>query len=159
MRSVQFDFFLSFFPVFFFFLIFLSVFSLTDIKNSQDGTGEGIIIFLVFHFQPLTNIHLVHRDFYHLFLLDLFVITRLMRLVLLRYLQFFCIFMDVIKSELLNLTFQNDIVRIWAHIKLSPFYYKVNTLTNWDLHPYPLLPICHTYQALSLAITNPLTVS
>ena len=59
------------------FFLFLSVFSLTDIKDPSDGTGEGIIIFLVFHFHPLTNIHLIHRDFYHLFLLDLFVITRL----------------------------------------------------------------------------------
>ena len=45
--------------------------------HKTGGTGEGIIIFLVFHFHPLTNIHLIHRDFYHLFLLDLFVITRL----------------------------------------------------------------------------------
>ena len=42
-----------------------------------------------------------------------------MRLVLLRYLHFICIFMDAIKSELLTLTFQSDIVRIWVHIKLS----------------------------------------
>ena len=41
------------------------------------GIGEGIIVFLVFHFHPLTNIHLVHRDFYHFFLINLFVITRL----------------------------------------------------------------------------------
>ena len=38
---------------------------------------EGIIVFLVFHSHPLTNIHLVHRDFYHYFLINLFVITRL----------------------------------------------------------------------------------
>ena len=31
-----------------------------------------------------------------------------MRLVVLRYLHFICIFMDVIKSELLTLTFQSD---------------------------------------------------
>ena len=37
----------------------------------------GIIIFLVFHFHPLMNIHLIPRYFCHLFLLDLFVITRL----------------------------------------------------------------------------------
>ena len=67
-------FFLSVFLVFF---LFLSVISLTDTNGLQNGTGEGIIIFFVFHFHPLTNIHLIHRDFYHLFLLDLFVITRL----------------------------------------------------------------------------------
>ena len=43
-----------------------------------------------------------------------------MRLVLLRDLQFICIFTDAIKSALLNVTFQSDIVRIWAHVKLSP---------------------------------------
>ena len=126
-------FFLSVFLVFF---LFLSVISLTDTNGLQNGTGEGIIIFFVFHFHPLTNIHLIHRDFYHLFLLDLFVIT-MMKLVLLRYLHFIYIFMNVIKSELLILTFQSDVVRLWAHIKLSPFPYKANALTNWDLHPYP----------------------
>ena len=30
--------------------------------------GEEILIFLVFHFKPLTNIHLVYRDFYHFYL-------------------------------------------------------------------------------------------
>ena len=41
------------------------------------GKGEGIIIFLVFHFLLLTNISLVHRDFYYFFLIDLFAIIRL----------------------------------------------------------------------------------
>ena len=41
------------------------------------GNGEGNIIYLVFHFYPLTNIHLVHRDFHHFFLIYLFVIARL----------------------------------------------------------------------------------
>ena len=61
--------------------------------------------------------------------------------------------------EDLTLTFQSDIVRIWAQIKVSPFYYKANGLTNWDLHPYPPLSICHTYPGVPLAITCPLTVS
>ena len=43
-----------------------------------------------------------------------------MRLVLLRDLHFICIFIDEIKSELLTFIFQSDIVRIWAHIELSP---------------------------------------
>ena len=80
MRSVQFGLcsirifsFLSF--VLFF--LFLSVFSLTDTNDSYDGTGERIIIFLAFHLHTLMNIYLIHRDFYHLGLLDLFVITRL----------------------------------------------------------------------------------
>ena len=41
------------------------------------GKGEGIVIFLVFHFHPLKNIDLVHWDFYHFILIDLFIITRL----------------------------------------------------------------------------------
>ena len=66
--------------------------------------------------------------------------------------------MDAIKSELLTLTFQSDL-RIWVNIKLSPFYCKANALANWDLHPYPPLPIYHIYPALPLATTCPLTVS
>ena len=41
------------------------------------GKGDGIIIFLDFHDHPLINIHLIHQDFCHFFLIDLFVITRL----------------------------------------------------------------------------------
>ena len=72
-----------------------------------------------------------------------------MRLVLFRDLHFIRIFIDAIKSELLTLTIQSEIVRIWAHIKLSPSYYKANALTNWDWHylsitptqPYPYSPL------------------
>ena len=42
--------------------------------------------------------------------------------------------MDAIKSELLNLTFQSDIARIWVHIKLSSFYYKANALIQTDVY-------------------------
>ena len=56
-----------------------------------------------------------------------------MGLVILRDLHFIHIFIDVIKSE--TLTFQSDIVKIWAHIKLSPFYYKVNAWTKQEWHP------------------------
>ena len=52
-----------------------------------------------------------------------------MRLVLLRNLHFIYIFTDAIKLELLTLTFKSGIVRISAHIKPSPSYYKANTLT------------------------------
>ena len=57
-----------------------------------------------------------------------------MRLVLVSDLHFVCIFVDAIKSDAINvnalLTLQIDIVRIWAHIKLSPFYYKASALTT-----------------------------
>ena len=133
--SVFFSFFLSFFLSCFLFF-FYWYFPRQTLTNHKIGRERESLFFLVFHFHPLTNIHLIHRDFYHLFLLDLFVIT-MMKLVLLRYLHFIGIFMNPIKSELLILTFQSDVVRLWAHIKLSLFYYKANALTNWDLHPYP----------------------
>ena len=117
MRSVQFGlssiriFFPSFFLLFFFF--FFGYFPWQTLTiHKIEGAGEGIIIFLVFHFHPLTSIHLIYRDFYHLFLLNLFLITRLTAdewLVLPRYLHFICIFMHAIKSELLNLRFQWDL--------------------------------------------------
>ena len=80
MRSVQFGLFSI--RIFFFFscllLFFLSVISLTDTNDSQDNRERrGNHYFFVFHFHLLTNIHLVHRDFYHFFLIDPFVITRL----------------------------------------------------------------------------------
>ena len=71
---------LAFYLYFFFFLsiFFYRYFPWqTQTITMIAGNGEGIIIFLVFYFHPLTNIHLVHRDFYHFFLIDLFVITRL----------------------------------------------------------------------------------
>ena len=144
MRSVQFVFFSFFLSCFF---LFLSVFSLTDTKDPSDGTREGIIIF-VFHFHPLTNIHLVHRDFYHLFLLDLFVITRMIA--------------DETSSPLwmqLSRSYWHFKVTLWGFEFIPSFYYIVNVWTIWDLHPYQPPSIYHTYQALTLAITCPLTVS
>ena len=70
-----FSFFLSFFLLFFFFYGYFPWQTLTIHKIGRPG--ERIIIFLVFHFHSLANIHLIHWDFYHLSLLDLFVITRL----------------------------------------------------------------------------------
>ena len=71
-RNVQFG--LCPIRIFFFFLsssfLFLLVFSLTDTSDSEDSS-EGRWN------HPLMNIQLVHRDFSHFFLLDLFVITRL----------------------------------------------------------------------------------
>ena len=68
-----FFFFLSFF--FFFFYRYFPWQTLTIHRIA--GKVEGIIIFYGFHFHPLTNIDLVHRDFYQFFLIDLFIITRL----------------------------------------------------------------------------------
>ena len=62
-------------------------------------------------------------------------------------------FIDAIKLELLTLTFQSDIVRIWAHIKLSSFNYKANALTNWNWHLQPPLSIYNIYPSLHIAIT------
>ena len=56
-----FSFFLSFFS---FFYWYFSWQKLTVYKIG--GTGKGIIIFLVFHFHPVTNIHLINRYFWHL---------------------------------------------------------------------------------------------
>ena len=66
-----------------------------------------------------------------------------MRLVLLQDLHFICLFIDAIKSESLTLIFQSDIVRIWAHIELSPFYYTPSHQSIY--HTYPTLPIATTY--------------
>ena len=69
-----------YYPCFFFFIYFLLllVFSLTNTNKVQRmaGMGEGINVFLVFH--SLMNLHLVHQDFYYFFLINPFVITRLM---------------------------------------------------------------------------------
>ena len=83
LRSVQFGlcsiriiFFLSFFLLLlFFFYQYIPWQTLTNHRIA--GNREKIIVFLVFYFHLLTNIHLVHRDFYHFFSIDLFVIIRL----------------------------------------------------------------------------------
>ena len=66
-----------FFFSFFFSCSFFFVFYLHFPWQALTGSGEWIIIFIVFHLHPLTNIYLVHRDFYHFVLIDLFVITKL----------------------------------------------------------------------------------
>ena len=76
--SVWFEFYPYFFSFFLLFFLFYRCFPWQTRTIHKIGeTGEGIITFLVFHFHLLTNIHLIHRDFYHLFLVDLFAITRL----------------------------------------------------------------------------------
>ena len=57
-----------------------------------------------------------------------------MKRLLLKDLHFISIFIDAIKSGLLTLTFQSDIVKIWTHVKQSPFYYKADALINWYWH-------------------------
>ena len=60
------------YPYFFFFFLFFHSFFLfylyfpwqTLTIHNIGGTGESIIIFLVFHLYPLTNIHLIYRHFY-----------------------------------------------------------------------------------------------
>ena len=142
-RSVQFGllsiriFFLSFFLLFFFFYWY---FPWQTLKIHKIGeTGEEIIIFLVFHFNLLTNIHLIHRDFYHLFLLDLFAIFRLIADETSDEFSLdICILFAFLCTQLSRSYWfwqLKVIVRIWAHIKLSPFHYKASALKNWDLHP------------------------
>ena len=68
--------------LFFFFLLFFFFFDrhfplMTVTIHRTTWKGEGVLIFLVSHFHLLMNINLVHRDFYHLCLIDLFVIARL----------------------------------------------------------------------------------
>ena len=53
-----------------------------------------------------------------------------MALVLFRDLHFIWVFIVAITWVLLILTFHSDIVKIGAHIKLSPLYYKTHALTN-----------------------------
>ena len=77
-RAFNFIFILSalffFLSSFFFFFCRYSCFLDTNFHRIA-GKGEGINIFLVFLLHRLTNIYLVHRDLYHFFLIDLFVIT------------------------------------------------------------------------------------
>ena len=66
-------------PVFFFFFFFFYRYlpwqTLTIHRIA--GKGEGITIFLFSTSNTSQNIHLVHRVFYHFFLIDLFVTARL----------------------------------------------------------------------------------
>ena len=73
----------AFFSFFIFVLfLFLPVFSLTDTSDSQDRREQrGNYWLSCFPLLPIpipTNIDSVHRDFYHFFLIDLFVITRVL---------------------------------------------------------------------------------
>ena len=121
----------AFFSPFFFVFFFYWYFSWQTLTIRRiTRKGEEVLIFHVFHFHLLTNIHLVYRDFYRFCLVDLFIITRLIgdETCSPQRFAFFWIFIDEIRSELLNLTFQSDMTRICAHIKLSTFY-RTNTLT------------------------------
>ena len=64
--------------IIFFFLLFFFFywhFPWQTLTIRRDRRGNHY--FCCFHFHPLTNIQLIHRDFYQLFLLNQFVITRL----------------------------------------------------------------------------------
>ena len=68
---VLFVFFFLFFLLFFFFYL-LFLFFLVDTSDSKGSREErGNHCFLLFHFHLLTTIHLVHRDFYHLFIISI----------------------------------------------------------------------------------------
>ena len=76
--SVWFAFYPYFFAFFCFFFFFYRYFPWKTLTFHRIAVNEEVtIIFLVFHVHLLTNIHLVSLDFYHFFLIDLFVITRL----------------------------------------------------------------------------------
>ena len=48
-------------------LFFLLLISLTDTAIHRMERIGWIIIFLAFHFHPVTKMHLIYRDFYHFF--------------------------------------------------------------------------------------------
>ena len=138
------------------FFSFLSVFSLTDINDSEDRRdGRGNHYFSCFPLPP-ANEHSFNSSrflpliftrsicnyqtdsWWDLFSLDICIL-------------FAFLWMHLSRSYWLwhfKVT-----VRIWAHIKLSPFYYKANALTNWDLHTLSSLSIYHTHPVLPLAAT------
>ena len=68
------------------------------------------------------NIHIVLRDFYHFFLIDLLIITRLLSYETCSSLQICILF--VFSLIQLTLTFQSDIARIWAHTKRSTLLFQ-----------------------------------
>ena len=61
----------------FFFLFYWHFFWQTLTIQRIAGVLKRMIVLFVFYFHLLTNIHLVHRNFYHFFLANLFLITRL----------------------------------------------------------------------------------
>ena len=80
------------------------------------------------------NVNLAHRDFYHFFLIDLFVITRMIAKMRTCYpyrFAFFCISIDAIKSELLTFIFQSDIENLnpYQTVTLLSQTKRLNQLT------------------------------
>ena len=125
---------LSIFLFSFFLLCFLfpSVFFLTDTNDSQEyREGSGSPYFLCF---PLSFAH------EHSFISSRFLLLLFNRTICnyqtdswwdLFYLEICILF--VLSLMQLSRVIDSDIsgiVRIWAHIKLSPFYYKANALTG-----------------------------
>ena len=131
MKSVQFG--LCSIRIFFFFLyfLFLLIFFLTDTTDSHDyREGKGSPYFSCFPRPPAHEHSFSSLTFLPLLLNRSICNYQTTFVILLRDLHFICIsMMQLSRSYWLCLTFQSDIVRIWAHIKLSPFYYKANTLT------------------------------
>ena len=72
-----------------------------------------------------------------------------MRLILLRYLHFICIFMDEIKSELLTLTFQSDCEDVSS-------YQTITLLSQRErLSKLRFTPLATTVYLSHLPIPNP----
>ena len=123
--SVWFAFYPYFFA-FFCFFFFLSVFSVKDTNVSQNSSEwRGNHYFSCF---PRPSAHEYPFSFSRL-------LPLLFNWSICNYQTdnwwglLISIFIDAVKSDL-TFIFQCDIVRIWSHIKLSLFYYKVNGLTN-----------------------------
>ena len=140
-RSIQFGFCLIF--VFFlslaFFLLFYRYFLwLAPTIHRITGKREGILIFLVFNFHPLMNIHIVLRDFYHFFLIDLFVITRLIADDTCSSLETCILFAYSLMHLSRSYWLWHFEVTSWGSELIpnyKPCFFKANVLANWVWHP------------------------
>ena len=145
-------------PYFFFFLslfsffLFLLVFSLTDTNDSQDSReGRGNYYFSRF---PLPPAH--EHSFSSSRFLPLHFSRSICNYQTDSYWDLFSLEICILFAS--TFTFQSDIVKIWVHIKLSLFHYKVNALsTEIETSSHYCLSITPT-QLYLLAITYPLTV-
>ena len=115
------------------------MFSLTDTNDSRDNRGgRGSHYFSCFLF-PSAHEHSYSSSRFLPVLFSRSICNyqtdSWWDMFFLRDLHFTCIFIDVIKSELLTLTFQSDIWRIWAHTKLSTLLFQSEELNRLRLAP------------------------
>ena len=135
MRSVQFCFtsvsIRIFFLSFFFFFLFLLVFSLTDTNDSKDSKeGRRNHYFSCI---PLPPAH--KHSFSSTRFLPLAFNQSICNYQNNSWWDFFSLKIYILFAfSLMQLDFsiQSDILRIWTHIKLTPFFYKENVSANWD---------------------------